>query len=454
VQPPAITGDIASDVQGTAVVFSAGSVAPNGGSFNPTLPQTVARPAAGQPAGSFSTTYTLPYGPEGLHCSVSKTFTKPVPPKNDACENYQAPAITGDIASDVQATQVVFSQGTVAPPGGTFNPTLPQTVARPAAGQPAGSFSTGYTLPYGPEGLHCSVSKTFTKPVPPREQQDPCVGVGEPTFSFTKSEGSSTATVTSVLTFPGGFSGSIALAPSPASGFPGGAVSSGASNNSTYNRPDWDDPALTVNGSWQVRKDQQVCRSGSASVTVAPKQRTCDSVHPNVSCSVTGDDASCSVSWNNPGSGSIRLDSVSYTSISNGSTKSYNNLSGGTHEVTLKVNDGQLECKDKDEFRIQAQTCDNAPATSGAAQGFSLPNSSPTTETAWVNANVSPGPYEFWTKHEDYNDDCTTAFFSAKVVLLKAGTKYWYFLNVTPGQQLCSGSGQDISHISKFRCDD
>jgi hypothetical protein len=97
--------------------------------------------------------------------------------------------------------------------------------------------------------------------------------------------------------------------------------------------------------------------------------------------------------------------------------------------------------------------CDTDPATSGAAQGFSLANSGEATETAWVNANVDPGPYEFIRKDE-FNDNgsCLTAIGAAKVVLVKAGTSYHYYLNVTTGQSLCSDNGRNISHISYFNC--
>jgi len=168
---PAITGDIASDVQASQVVFSAGSVGPSGGSFNPSLPATVARPNAGQPAGSFSTTYTLPYGPENLRCSVSKSFTKPVPPKQDSCDNYQAPPITGAPQATTSATQVTVSAGSVGPSGGTFNPAVPFSVNRPPNGSPAGEWNVSYTLPYGPQGLQCTTRKDFSGPVPPKEPE-------------------------------------------------------------------------------------------------------------------------------------------------------------------------------------------------------------------------------------------------------------------------------------------
>lgn len=97
------------------------------------------------------------------------TRPSPSPTPNPTCANYTPPIITGDIASDVQSTRVVFSQGSVAPSGGSFSPTLPQTVTRPDADQPAEIFSTTYTLPYGPSALRCSVNKAFTKPVPPKD---------------------------------------------------------------------------------------------------------------------------------------------------------------------------------------------------------------------------------------------------------------------------------------------
>lgn len=96
------------------------------------------------------------------------------PPPDPKCSDYTSPVIIGDIASDPQTAQVVFTAGTVAPLGGAFNPTLPAAVPWPGVGQTAGSFSTTYTLPYGPNALQCSVSKTFTKPVPPKDPPAHC----------------------------------------------------------------------------------------------------------------------------------------------------------------------------------------------------------------------------------------------------------------------------------------
>jgi hypothetical protein len=91
-------------------------------------------------------------------------------------------------------------------------------------------------------------------------------------------------------------------------------------------------------------------------------------------------------------------------------------------------------------------------AISSAPQGFELPNSSPETETAWVNANVMPGPWVFLKKDDGFSGNCASASTDASVVLVKAGTKYIYYLNVVAGQQLCSYDGKGISHISYFTC--
>lgn len=108
-------------------------------------------------------------------------------------------------------------------------------------------------------------------------------------------------------------------------------------------------------------------------------------------------------------------------------------------------------------------TCANTPASSSASQGFTLPNSSEATETAWVDANVQLGPFKLVDKDEfQHEDECTTVSInpgnSAKVALVKAGTTYRYHLNVVDGQTICSydppGSPKpkDISHVSYFVC--
>lgn len=380
--------------------------------------------------------------------------TEPTPPPPPpACSDYTPPTITGSPAVAINPTTVTVTAGSVAPTGGSFTPALPLTVERPLYNQPAGSWSTTYNLPYGPAALHCSVSKPFTGPVPPKDPPgDPCEGVGNPSFTFTKSETTNSAVVTSSLTFPGGFTGSIGISPSPVSGFPGGTVTSGASNVSNYNRPDWNQSPLTVNGTWQVRKNETVCKSGAGSVDITPKSRVCGDVNAKVVCEVLGDDAQCTGTWINPGSGSMKLDAGIWQSISNGETLPYRNLTPGTHTAKLKVQDGGLTCEDSVPFIIEGgSVCDNTPATSTAAQPFSLPNSNPVTETNWVNANVNPGPYAFSHKDENGGPSCKPAGSAAKVVLLKAGQNYWYFLNVQVGQQLCS-SGQGISHLSYFVC--
>ena len=125
----------------------------------------------------------------------------------------------------------------------------------------------------------------------------------------------------------------------------------------------------------------------------------------------------------------------------------------GTHTYNLRVyKEGKL-CKD---LAIRVNVTINTPkcpiAFSNVAQGFELPNSSPTTETNWVNNNVTPGPWAFLNKNQDFGSNCTTAQINASIVLIKAGTKYKYYLNVVAGQQLCSYDGKGISHVSYFTC--
>jgi hypothetical protein len=401
----------------------------------------------------------------------------------------------------------------------------------------AGQRSNTATASIVGQSVSQSASVNFTVDICP--PNDPCLNVGNPTFSMTKDEGETTATVTSTLTYANGFTGNISITP-PVSGFSGGNVSSGTANNSLYNRPASNQPALTVNGSWQVKKDNQVCKSGSGSVIITPKppvdtcanhtpppitgspsvsttatqvtvnvgsvapgggtfnptlpmtvnrpaynqsagtwsttytlpygpvglncttsksfsgpvppkERTCDTVNAKVTCTVDGDDATCLAGWINPGAGTMKLDAGTWQPVSNGGSLAFNNLTPGGHTMHLRVQDGGLTCEDDDSFTIQASGCANTPATSSASQPFGLPNSNPVTETSWVNSNVSPGPYAFDHKNDSGGPQCLPADSSAKVVLLKAGQNYWYFLNVSAGQQLCS-SGQNISHLSYFNC--
>lgn len=49
--------------------------------------------------------------------------------------------------------------------------------------------------------------------------------------------------------------------------------------------------------------------------------------------------------------------------------------------------------------------CANTPASSSAAQGFTLPNSSEATETAWADANVQLGPFKLIDKDDFQHED-------------------------------------------------
>ncbi len=310
-----------------------------------------------------------------------------------------------------------------------------------------GRYSPAYFVPPAFYGRGPACSQPSPPPTPPPSA---CEGVGTPAFSMTLG-GTTAPVVTTRLTFAPGFTGSINLSPSPVSGFPGGTVTSGNVNNSNYNPPS---QPLVVDSTWQVKKGNEVCRSGQGSVTVNPPQRTCENVNlvlqnpqvsgtsatctatwnpppssstmlldngtprtvtpgvgttysnlsagnhvckitvvdgqlsctsekpftinpertcgnvnPQVSCSVSGDDATCHVSWVNPGSGSIKLNSGSYESIANGANKAYNNLTNGNYTATLKVDDGGLSCTDTDNFTVQ-QSCEQQHPPTASFLGF------------------------------------------------------------------------------------
>lgn len=89
---------------------------------------------------------------------------------------------------------------------------------------------------------------------------------------------------------------------------------------------------------------------------VPQKERSCGDVSPSVSVAVDGTSAKCTGTWTNPGSGSMKRDSESYSAISNGGFRTFSGLSSGSHSCTLKVNDGELSCTDTESFSIQ-RTC-------------------------------------------------------------------------------------------------
>jgi hypothetical protein len=131
--------------------------------------------------------------------------------------------------------------------------------------------------------------------------------------------------------------------------------------------------------------------------------------------------------------------------------KTFSNLTANLTKELIAENDCPSTAKASATVTIINNQC--STASSSASQGFQLPNSSPATETSWVNTNVNPkGTWIFLNKDESFTSNCTIAQVNAPVVLIKAGTKYIYYLNVVSGQQLCSYDGKDISHVSYFTC--
>jgi hypothetical protein len=90
---------------------------------------------------------------------------------------------------------------------------------------------------------------------------------------------------------------------------------------------------------------------------------------------------------------------------------------------------------------------------------FELSNSGDAKELAWVNANVTPGPFAGPIKLEPGGLSWVSDG-AYPVVLVKAATVYAIYLNVVPGQALWSqsfnkkGERQEISHVSLFLCAD
>jgi hypothetical protein len=76
--------------------------------------------------------------------------------------------------------------------------------------------------------------------------------------------------------------------------------------------------------------------------------------------------------------------------------------------------------------------------------------SDPVTELAWVRANIYPD-LVLGRRTENYDYPAWTANRAWAVVLLKAGTSHFVYVNVQVGDRLQT-SGQDISHMSKFEC--
>lgn len=110
----------------------------------------------------------------GLECPdpVTVKFNpdpEPTPTPPPTCKDYRPPTITGSPQATTTATTVDVSAGSAAPTGGWFSPNVPFSVNRPEYGQSATSWSTRYTLPYGPENLECSVYRYFSGSVPPKE---------------------------------------------------------------------------------------------------------------------------------------------------------------------------------------------------------------------------------------------------------------------------------------------
>ncbi len=101
--------------------------------------------------------------------------------------------------------------------------------------------------------------------------------------------------------------------------------------------------------------------------------------------------------------------------------------------------------------------CVAGPYSYDGPATFSLANSGDATELAYVNSHVSPGLFTGPTK-TSLTTTTWTSDGNYAVVLVKSGTTYRLYVNVTVGQVLQSpgfnpqGKQQAISHVSTFAC--
>jgi uncharacterized repeat protein (TIGR01451 family) len=125
----------------------------------------------GDEAKDYTATLTVVRGQ--LHCP--KTLTVKVPPRNKECTDYTKPVFGGELALTGQtSTQVTVTPGTVTPAGGSFNPTLPSLQPRPPAGSGDATFSTDYTVPYGPAELKCTAEHEYSIKIPQQDEKKEC----------------------------------------------------------------------------------------------------------------------------------------------------------------------------------------------------------------------------------------------------------------------------------------
>lgn len=142
---------------------------PANGSWSPAQAFPYNRPNAGQTATALHFNYTVPYGPEGLQCTVSKAIDLSVPPKDDSCANYTKPTVVLTAYTSLTPTQMTgYVEGT--PEGGSWSPAQAFPYDRPNAGQPPLALHFDYTVKYGPESLKCSTSKGIDLSVAPKDR--------------------------------------------------------------------------------------------------------------------------------------------------------------------------------------------------------------------------------------------------------------------------------------------
>jgi hypothetical protein len=185
------------------------------------------------------------------------------------CDDFPAPTITLTPQTTLNSTSLIVSSITANPTltGGVFSPTLPRTFTRPAAGQPAGNASFVYSGTFTPvTGLTCPASYNISIPVPPVEPV--CSDYTPPTITLTPHTtlNTNTLVVSSITANPSGGVFSPTLP-------------------QTYTRPEWNQPAQTKTFVYTYDFVPPTTTlhcpvTKSVSVTVPPKDATCEQQHP------------------------------------------------------------------------------------------------------------------------------------------------------------------------------
>ncbi|MBP9771544.1 MAG: hypothetical protein KBD16_01315 [Candidatus Pacebacteria bacterium] len=228
------------------------------------------------------------------------------------CSDSVKITATGDGHTCPLAITKVAGTTPCAPAGGTALVTFDVTVSNPTNGalvanttdpQATNCSKTGLSIPaHGfvpysctgafPPGTHTNTitvtanghsgSTTITSPSFTVAQcPSVCEGLGSPSFDFEPVNTTATALNTRArLTYANGFSGVITFSEQPDSGFLGGSAAAGAWLAEAFDRLPAGSLPKVITGKGEVKKGSDVCTTILRTVTVPPKDPTCEQANP------------------------------------------------------------------------------------------------------------------------------------------------------------------------------